>query len=149
MTKRTPCTSVSGHLASPGRTGVKVAGSKRTPATPRSMTGGDLGNATGVWRLVDKLRAGQVSQCEFAAFERSVRLIASFPGAGALFPGVRPDLAVRRRVVRGFPFVLAYRVLEARIRIDAVVHTHRRPDYWKRRVGFKVASQTLHPCLDP
>ena len=42
------------------------------PATPRSMTGGDLGNATGVWRLVDKLRAGQVSQCEFAAFERSV-----------------------------------------------------------------------------
>jgi len=42
------------------------------PATPRSMTGGDLGNATGVWRLVDRLRAGEVSQCEFAAFERSV-----------------------------------------------------------------------------
>jgi dihydroxy-acid dehydratase len=42
------------------------------PATPRSMTGGDLGNATGVWRLVDRLRAGEVSPCEFAAFERSV-----------------------------------------------------------------------------
>ena len=42
------------------------------PATPRSMTGGDLGYATGVWRLVDRLRAGEVSQCEFAAFERSV-----------------------------------------------------------------------------
>jgi dihydroxy-acid dehydratase len=42
------------------------------PATPRSMSGGDLGNATGVWRIVDSLRAGQMSQCEFAAFEGSV-----------------------------------------------------------------------------
>jgi dihydroxy-acid dehydratase len=41
------------------------------PATPRSATGGQLANATGVWRLVDQLRAGQ-SQCDFAAFERSV-----------------------------------------------------------------------------
>jgi dihydroxy-acid dehydratase len=42
------------------------------PATPRSMTGGDLGNATGVWRIVDRMRAGEVSQCDFASFERSV-----------------------------------------------------------------------------
>ena len=42
------------------------------PATPRSSTGGNLANATGVWRLVDQLRAGKVSQTEFAAFECSV-----------------------------------------------------------------------------
>ena len=42
------------------------------PATPRSATGGDLANATGVWRLVDKLRAGELSQGDFAAFERNV-----------------------------------------------------------------------------
>jgi dihydroxy-acid dehydratase len=42
------------------------------PATPRSMGGGPLGNATGVWRLVDQLRAGTVSKGEFAAFERSI-----------------------------------------------------------------------------
>jgi len=42
------------------------------PATPRSLTGGNLANATGVWRLVDQLRAGEVSQGEFAAFERCV-----------------------------------------------------------------------------
>jgi dihydroxy-acid dehydratase len=42
------------------------------PATPRSVTGGDLANATGVWRLVDQLRAGETSQGEFEAFERSV-----------------------------------------------------------------------------
>lgn len=41
------------------------------PATPRSATGGQLANATGVWRLVDQLRAGQ-SQCDFSSFENSV-----------------------------------------------------------------------------
>ena len=41
------------------------------PATPRSLTGGNLTNATGVWRLVDQLRAGKVSKSEFAAFECS------------------------------------------------------------------------------
>ena len=42
------------------------------PATPRSATGGDLANATGVWRMVDKLRAGEYRQGDFAAYERSV-----------------------------------------------------------------------------
>jgi dihydroxy-acid dehydratase len=42
------------------------------PATPRSLTGGHLANATGVWKLVDQLRAGAVSKEEFAAFERCV-----------------------------------------------------------------------------
>jgi hypothetical protein len=37
-------------------------------------------------------------------------------------------------VVRGFPFVLAYRVLGDKIRIDAVAHMHRRPGYWRRRI---------------
>ena len=41
------------------------------PATPRSAGGGQLANATGVWRLVDQLRAGE-SNCDFAAFERGV-----------------------------------------------------------------------------
>ena len=42
------------------------------PATPRSATGGDLANATGVWRMVDKLRAGEFAEGEFADFERNV-----------------------------------------------------------------------------
>ncbi|WP_144172285.1 dihydroxy-acid dehydratase [Pseudomonas sp. Kh13] len=42
------------------------------PATPRSATGGNLANATGVWRLVDQLRAGELSEGDFAAFERNV-----------------------------------------------------------------------------
>jgi toxin ParE1/3/4 len=70
----------------------------------------------------------------YAAIERSVRLVASFPSAGPLYANVRPELQVRRRVVRGFPFMLAYRDLDDVIRIDAVVHTRRRPGYWQRRI---------------
>ena len=42
------------------------------PATPRSMSGGPLATATGVWRFVDQMRAGNVSTTEFEQFERSV-----------------------------------------------------------------------------
>jgi dihydroxy-acid dehydratase len=42
------------------------------PATPRSMTGGHLATATGVWRFVDQLRAGTVSEEEFSRFEGSI-----------------------------------------------------------------------------
>jgi plasmid stabilization system protein ParE len=69
----------------------------------------------------------------YAAVERTVKLILRFPAAGPLYAGIRTDLGVRRRIVRGFPFVLAYRVIDAKIRIDAVAHMHRRPGYWHRR----------------
>ena len=70
----------------------------------------------------------------YASVERTVRLIVAFPAIGPAFPDVLPDLGVRRCIVRGFPFVLAYRVLGETIRIDAVAHMHRRPGYWRRRV---------------
>jgi hypothetical protein len=41
---------------------------------------------------------------------------------------------VRHLIVRGFPFVLAYRVLGDTIRIDAVAHRRRLPGYWRRRI---------------
>lgn len=70
----------------------------------------------------------------YAAVERSVRLIVSFPSAGPLYLGVTATFGVRRAVVRGFPFVLAYRDLGDAIRIDAVAHTKRQPGYWHRRL---------------
>jgi plasmid stabilization system protein ParE len=69
-----------------------------------------------------------------AAVERTVKLIVRFPEIGPRFPGVRSSLDVRRRVVRGFPFVVAYRVLDDVIRIDAVAHMRRRPGYWRKRI---------------
>jgi plasmid stabilization system protein ParE len=68
------------------------------------------------------------------AVERAIKLIVAFPLAGPAFHDVRPEREVRRRVVRGFPFVLAYRVRREIIRIDAVAHMHRRPGYWRRRM---------------
>ena len=70
----------------------------------------------------------------YAAVERAVKLIAAFPAAGPAFPDIPPERGVRRRIVRSFPFVLAYRVLGDTIRIDAVAHMRRRPGYWRRRV---------------
>lgn len=70
----------------------------------------------------------------YAAVERSVQLIVRFPSAGPMYPGVTVKFAVRRAVVRGFPFVLAYRELGDAIRIDAVAHTKRQPGYWHRRL---------------
>lgn len=69
-----------------------------------------------------------------AAVERSLKLISGLPKAGSPYRHVRTESDVRRLVVRGFPFVLAYRVLEDRIRIDAVMHMHRRPGYWHSRL---------------
>lgn len=68
------------------------------------------------------------------AVGRTVKLIVRFPEIAPPFPGVRFSEGVRRRVVRGFPFVIAYRVFDEKIRIDAVAHMHRRPGYWRKRV---------------
>lgn len=65
----------------------------------------------------------------YAAVERAVELVCEFPTAGPAYQSVRTEHGVRRRVVRGFPFVLAYRVRGERIRIDAVTHMRRRPGY--------------------
>ena len=70
----------------------------------------------------------------YAAVERTAALLVRVPTAGPPYPDVRPDLGIRRVVVSGFPFVLAYRVLDDVVRIDAVAHMHRRPGYWTRRV---------------
>ncbi|MBK9034957.1 MAG: hypothetical protein IPL61_27455 [Myxococcales bacterium] len=43
----------------------------------------------------------------YDAVERAMRLIAMLPNAAPLFPAVPEALAVRRRLVPGFPFALA------------------------------------------
>lgn len=69
-----------------------------------------------------------------AALERATRAAAGTPSAGSPFPGVPEHLGVRRRMVRGFPFSIAYRLLGDVVRIDAVVHERRPPGYWHRRL---------------
>ena len=69
-----------------------------------------------------------------AAVERATRAAASTPSAGSAFPFVPERFGVRRRMVRGFPFSLAYRLLGDMVRIDAVVHERRPPGYWVVRL---------------
>ena len=51
-----------------------------------------------------------------------------------LFPGVPPELEVRRRVLRRFPYVLAFKVYGEELVVIAVAHARRRPGYWLHRV---------------
>lgn len=81
------------------------------PATPRSASGAPLANATGVWRMVDKLRAGEFAEGEFADFERNVMgtvghcaemgtassMAAIFEALGISLPGSSLVPAVDRR----------------------------------------------------
>lgn len=42
---------------------------------------------------------------------------------------------VRRCLIRGFPYSVYYRVLDDALRILAVKHHRRHPDYWKSRAS--------------
>ena len=59
------------------------------------------------------------------AYER----LPEFPASGAPF-GRR----LRRLLVPKFPYGLLYRVEPERIYVIAVMHLHRRPDYWRSRL---------------
>jgi plasmid stabilization system protein ParE len=64
-----------------------------------------------------------------AAVEETTRRIEQFPEAGPI------DRAnIRKRLVFGFPFTILYEIQPDRILIAAVMHQHRRPGYWKKRL---------------
>ncbi len=43
----------------------------------------------------------------------------------------------RRKNLKIFPFYIAFSLEEHRIWVLAIAHAHRKPDYWKRRIGRK------------
>jgi plasmid stabilization system protein ParE len=64
-----------------------------------------------------------------AAVEKTTQRIEEFPKAG---PTDRAN--IRKRLVSGFPFSILYELQPDRIYIAAVMHQHRRPGYWRKRV---------------
>ena len=62
------------------------------------------------------------------AAERTAAEILEYPEAGTVLRG-----AVRRRLVRGFPYGLLYAVMPDEVRILAVMNLKRRPFYWQGR----------------
>jgi toxin ParE2 len=65
-----------------------------------------------------------------AAVRRAYERVLKFPDSGRPF-GRR----LRRTLIQGFPYGLVYRVEPSRILIVAVAHLHRRPGYWRSRLG--------------
>jgi hypothetical protein len=63
------------------------------------------------------------------AVEETKRRIEQFPEAG---PIERAN--IRKRLVSGFPFTILYEIQPDFIFIAAVMHQHRRPGYWKKRL---------------
>jgi len=61
--------------------------------------------------------------------ERCVAAVAEHPEAGHFI-----GLAVRRRILRRFPYAILYCAVGSEIRILAVTHLRRRPSYWQDRV---------------
>ena len=61
-------------------------------------------------------------------FERVVNLIASTPQIGAIFRGNR-----RRYFLRKFPYSVIYQVTGDELRVLALAHQRRRPNYWAKR----------------
>jgi plasmid stabilization system protein ParE len=63
------------------------------------------------------------------AVEETTRRIEQFPEAGPI------DRAnIRKRLVPGFPFSVLYDIQPDCIVIAAVMHQHRRPGYWIKRL---------------
>ncbi len=63
------------------------------------------------------------------AVEVTARRIERFPEAGAIH-----QASIRKRLVSGFPFTILYEIQSDRIFIAAVMHQHRRPGYWRKRL---------------
>lgn len=59
---------------------------------------------------------------------RAVALLERFPEAGPRFRG-----ETRRLILPKFPYSLVYRLTQGRLRILAVAHHKRHPEYWIRR----------------
>ena len=67
---------------------------------------------------------------EFIAEVRhTVRRIVAHPESGAKF-----SRDLRRVLVDRFPYAVLYRTEDERILLVAVMHLHRRPGYWRRRL---------------
>lgn len=65
----------------------------------------------------------------FDAVSNALRLIESHPEIGS----PRSGSPARQLKVRGFPYIIAYRVRPTQVYVVAVAHTSRRPGFWKDR----------------
>lgn len=80
-------------------------------------------------RWYEERRSGWGARLFDAVF-RAFALIERHPESGSPRKGHH---AVRQLTVRGFPYVVTYRVRANDVYVVAVAHAKRRPGYWKNR----------------
>lgn len=69
------------------------------------------------------------------AVDAAISMIADWPRSGTPAVGVPVGRDVRRAPVARFPYHLAYMVTDDHVRILAVAHDRRRPNYWTPRAS--------------
>lgn len=74
-------------------------------------------------------RAGSaLSQALFTDFEHSIQLLMQHPLMGTSWINGK-----RRFIMKHFPYSIVYSVEAEEIKVFAVAHHSRRPDYWRKR----------------
>jgi toxin ParE1/3/4 len=63
-----------------------------------------------------------------AEFERALGVLCNFPYLGPVWRGT-----TRRFLLRRFPYSIIYQVKPDEIRVIALAHQSRRPEYWRGR----------------
>ena len=48
--------------------------------------------------------------------------------------GLPRELGVRRKLLARFPYAVVFIEFEAHVRVTSVMHGHRQPAYWRRRI---------------
>lgn len=89
-------------------------------------------DAAAAW--YDKQRAG-LGGAFVDAVDAVITKLVDWPRSGTPVAGTPPDLDVRRAPVARFPYHVAYVIAHDHLRVLAVAHDHRRPDYWARRAS--------------
>src|SRR5687767_344465 len=78
-----------------------------------------------LWYFERNPRAAERFQ---AAIEECIQAITEAPER---FPEVEPGVQ-RRLVFHRFPYAVLFRATADEVQVIAVMHLHRRPDYWRR-----------------
>lgn len=74
-------------------------------------------------------RGSHIAEAFEREVEHAIELLADFPDRWPLYVG-----SWRRVLLRRFPFGLVYGVRDNRIVVIAIMHTRRKPGYWKNRM---------------
>jgi plasmid stabilization system protein ParE len=85
-----------------------------------------------VWYESKQARAGERF---LAALDNSLAQLENAPLRFPELESIQPnDIGLRRVLLPAFPYLIIYQIVGDEIRVIAVAHARRQPDYWKDRL---------------